>query len=220
MQSVDLEKKLDRMILFHKSINDFWNELPAFLFENDKREKLVETMCFSVKEHVISQVLLTRSGHYLSALALFRISYEYLLKAIWIRNGASDEWIEKLFTPHEDELFVGETAKQLSLKELLTNIKNNHPTHISEPLQELYDKTVKAMHSFVHGGIYAFIHTNVPIHLANEKQINMLLNSNILLLLATNIMAMPSLILGNIVISEQFHKIRKEFSDCLPPELY
>ncbi len=208
-EQTPLEKKLLRCMEFHAVLDEIWDVLPP---PEGKREIAIAGFCRGVRELVHGQCMLLVTGHSLAAMTLIRPAFENLLKAIWAVQGASDAWVERFLTP-PPTAEVKETAHQLSIKELLEDIKKHHPAHIYKMLQEFNDATIKAMHSFVHGGIYSVTHALVDI--PEQQQVNLMLNSNGFLIMALNVIFMP---FGGA--KGELTKLQQEFSDCLPPVTY
>ena len=138
---------------------------------------------------VDGQATLIAAGNWIPAFTLVRPVFEHVVKSVWLRTSASDEWIGQLWTPKAPGV-VAETAKQRSLKEMLSDIGQSPPsTQIAGKLQFLYDFTGKAMHSFVHGGIYSVVQALAGPN--SQNHMNLLRNSNGMLLICTQALLVP-----------------------------
>lgn len=199
---------LERHALFQASIEALCGGVE--LKPTDKRELSIGALSKATRDLADAQLLLIMEENALPAYTLFRPLFEHVVKAIWCRVYAKDDWLNRLWTPPNQEGFK-ETAPQKMLKEMLENIAQHPPTaQIHQKLVALYDVTGKVMHSFVHGGIYANVHALLQIPF--ETQLNLLRNTNGLLLLNAQTLLLPY---GGW--QDDYRAIQAEFLDVLPP---
>lgn len=210
MDSIDdtLDPRLERHAIFQASIADICSEIEVS--STDKRELTIVALSKAARDLAHAQWLLIAAENALPAFTLVRPLFEHVVKAIWCRVYAKDDWLERLWTPPEGDL-IKETAPQKMLKDMLDDIAKHPPTEqIHQKLVALYGVTGKVMHSFVHGGIYANVHALVEIPL--DKQLDVLRNTNGLLLINTQTLLLP--FEGW---RDDYRAIEAEFMDVLPP---
>lgn len=204
----DIDPRLTRHAMFQTAIAELCDGLD--IDPSNKRELTIASLSKAAQDLAQGQWLLIAAGNPMPAYALIRPMFEYVVKAIWCRVYAKDDWLTRLWTPPESDA-AKETAPQRMLKEMLDNIAQHPPTaQIHQKLVALYEATGKVMHSFVHGGIYANVHALMEIPL--DQQLNLLRNSNGLLLINTQTQPLP--FEGW---REDYREIQTEFMDVLPP---
>jgi hypothetical protein len=161
-------------------------------------------------EHWGAQRLLLAEGHALSAYVLVRVHFEVTIRAVWILECATEEWLAKFTAPQPDgKLTEPETGP--SVGAMLKAMKARQPS-IAAMLEELKSASWAAMHSFVHGGARPLVH---QIAGTSDYQISAVLrNANGLALIATNVatIAVQAPALSGLV-----GRLQRDFSDCLPP---
>lgn len=193
--------------LLHESLAALW-DLPE---PENKRTFAVRGFANIVRQHVLSQLVLVQKELDVSATALVRPTYEALVRSIWVMRGAEDEWVEGFFSAREEAITSdAETRKGPDVVAMLHTISRQHPEGIHHTLVELKDKTWRAMHSYVHGGIRPVVQSfcSFPHHEAGS----LIINANGMLLLATNVVRM-----AHGLQSPTLPVLQRQYFDCLPP---
>ena len=204
----EVDPRLERHMLFQAAMAALCEGVETD--RADKRELTIASLSNAARDLAQGQWLLITEDNPLPAYALVRPMFEYVVKAIWCRVYAKDDWLTRLWTPPEVDV-IKETAPQRMLKEMLDNIAQHPPTaQIHQKLVALYEATGKVMHSFVHGGIYANVHALIDIPM--EQQLNLLRNSNGLLLLNAQTLLLPYE-----GWRDDYRAIQSDFQDVLPP---
>lgn len=204
----DIDPRLKRHVMFQAAIAQLCDGLE--IDPSDKRELTIASLSTAARNLAKGQWLLVTAGNPLPAYTLFRPMFEHVVKGIWSRVYAKDDWLTRLWTLPENDV-IKETAPQRMLKEMLDNISQHPPTaQIHQKLLALYEATGKVMHSFVHGGIYANVHALIEIPLG--QQLNLLRNSNGLLLINTQTLLLPYE-----GWRDDYRAIQAEFMDVVPP---
>lgn len=124
------------------------------------RDLLTQGTCSIAIEHGVSVWVLVEAGNLASAIALQRPQLEAVVRALWLHDVATDEWIERYFA----------AVKANPMKD----------PNFSPPMGE--------MNSYVHSGIHPIVqhHAGYP----PEYAIQALRNSNGLAGMAATLMAM------------------------------
>lgn len=147
------------------------------------------------------------------AIALMRLQYEALLRAVWLLYAASDTEVSKLSAPLTAEAEKA-NAKIPMLANMLNAIEGKAPAAATSMLKAFKDIQAGALNSFVHGGIHALHRQShgYPEHLL----VQVIQSSNGLLTMCSMTLAILS---GDPVVAKQMSKIQPAFADCLPPLL-
>ena len=167
-------------------------------------------MCSIAFEHAESAKMLIAARNYTSAIALVRLQYEALVRAMWLFYAASDQAVSKLMC----ELTSDSASKANNLpmlSEMLSKLEGKAPKVALDMLLEFKEYSWKPLSSFIHSGIHAINrHSNgYPIQIL----LQLLKNSN-------GISTMVGMLL--IVLAGDYEQqgvipaIQKEFFDCLP----
>lgn len=178
---------LDSSQALHSELLPLWDGLvPA-----SNRAMVTTGFCFIVRQHSLAQLQLLALGFDVSATALVRPCYESLVRAIWTMRAAEQEWIDGFLTPKDDAVEGdAETRKGPPVDSMLAAIGRVEPSQAHRPLVELKDKTWRAMHSYVHGGIRPFsqVLSDTPEHEAAAVAVN----ANVMLFRATEVVRMTN----------------------------
>ncbi|WP_372438136.1 hypothetical protein ACCM60_12965 [Pseudomonas chlororaphis subsp. aureofaciens] len=119
----------------------------------DTRHEVAMVACGMALEHALSLRLLVRTQCYTSALAMMRLQYEALTRAIWLLYAAKDQQVETLVAPLTLE--AEHRAKKLPMfSQMLREIVERAPVQASGILLDFKDVNSHAMNSFVHSGIH------------------------------------------------------------------
>lgn len=162
--------------------------------------------------HGTAILALMPTGATTSMIALLRIQYEALVRALWMFFSADDPWLERYITA-----IAGKSLKDPdypSVAKMLEQLEPAAPPDVASMLGLLKTNGWGPMNSFVHTGILPMYHMlgDPPPTVAE----NNLLNANGLATMAAMLIA---------VISNDPHRTRAvrdlqlQFRDCLPPLL-
>lgn len=176
-----------------------------------KRGLITVALCQVAIEHTSSQRILIETNHHVSALALVRLTFESLVRSIWIHHCASDDWIKQLTSPMEPGQ-LSEPIMGPPMESMLQSIDKAAPLYIGQMLRELKDGTWQPMNSYVHGGLRAIaqiLSVSTP-----QQMISVLRNANGLALMAANVYVVAC---DDKSLAGRINKIQFENLDCLPP---
>ena len=135
------------------------NELHALIAElrpanPHPRLQASEAACFVALEHWDAVRGLLGSGILASGAVVHRAQYEALVRSIWLLFGASDDQINKHFSPLSRE--TEQTTKNIpSVAEMLHHLSTRAPKEAYQPLLEFKEVSWGALNSFVHTGRHA-----------------------------------------------------------------
>lgn len=176
-----------------------------------KRGLLTAALSQVAIEHTSSQRILIETDHHVSALSMVRLTFESLVRSIWIHHCASDEWIKQLTSPIEP----GQLAEPIMgppMESMLLSIDKSAPPFIGLMLRDLKDSTWQPMNSYVHGGLYAIaqvLSVSTP-----QQLISVMRNANGLALMAANVFVVAC---DDKSLAGRIKKIQFENLECLPP---
>lgn len=175
------------------------------------RQVIAMAFCKAALEHAVSQRVLIGQGHHGTALALIRLHYETTIRAAWVQLGAKDDWI-KAFTEPVPAGSLKEPTLGPPIPAMLDAVEAN-AADLAREGRLLY-QTVKAMHSFVHGGAHLVVHAlrGYP----PEKLIDVLRNRNLLCLMLCNVIVVTS---GRPELYGSVGRLGKMYSNVMPPPM-
>jgi len=201
-----LQSVLEQSMLFHETVHPLWDVEPL----SNRRSLAATGFCLIVRQHATSQMILAAQALDVTAATLVRPTFEALLRAVWCKDGADDEWLEGFLSSSPQALASdAETRKGPPVDRMMLAIQGRHPVWLLETLNELKDRSWRAMHSYVHGGIRPFAQTLSPM--PEHELAGVVVNANAMLLLATQIVRLSA---G--VSSPMLPMLQKKYSDCLP----
>ncbi len=154
---------------------------------SSRRHTVCLAFCRAALEHATSQRALIGIGNNGTALALIRLHFEAVVRAVWVLEGAKDAWLEEFTSP----VAPGDLKEpQLGppIPSMLDAIELKTPD-MARDLRKLY-ATVKVMHSFVHGGAHLVNHALRGYPPGNLADV--LRNRNLLTLMLCNVMVVAS----------------------------
>lgn len=124
-------------------------------FADNNKSTAIIAMCDIAREHAVSLRELTKLRLPTSAIALLRLQYEAVVKAIWLLYAASDGAIEKLVAPltPDSERMANNGAPSFS--EMMKDIEKKGAPGVHKHLSGFRDYHWKPLNSFVHSGIHA-----------------------------------------------------------------
>lgn len=204
-----VERLFIRSEEFHKLMEGLLNYPP---YEITLRREISRVLSSAAFEHAESIQGLLLAGNTTSAIALLRLQYESLVRAIWIIYSASEAMVEKLSAELNSE--NAKKANRLPmLSQMLKEMENFTPQNALIPLLEFRDTSWKDLSSFVHGGFH-LIHRHGEGY-PDWLQETVLRSSN-------NLNGMNgyfiSIMTGDIPLSKSVHASFDDFMDCCIPK--
>lgn len=171
-------------------------------------------MCCVSLEHWLGLRVLISAGCKTSAVSLMRLQFEALTRAMWLLYAASDQAITKLSAPLTLE--SEHSAKNLpGLNQMIEAIGkcvgSSAPAGAHEMLCRFRDVQLKALNSFVHGGIHS-LRRHVD-GFPSSLIMQILRSSNALATMGGMTLAVLS---GDRLVAKSMGGIQFEFQDCLP----
>ena len=171
-------------------------------------------MCGITFEHAESAKMLTNSGNYTSSIALVRLQYEALVRAMWVFYSASDIAVSKLICELTQES-ASKANKLPMLSEMLEKLEGKAPQMALDMLNEFKEYSWKPLCSFIHSGIYAVSHQNkgYPKHLLHQ-----------LVKISNGVSIMVGMLL--VILANDINQrgkipaLQKQFENCLPDYKY
>ena len=171
-------------------------------------------MCSLALEHCQALRTLFATGCPTAAASLMRLQFEAVARAMWLIYAASELDIAKLTAPLTVE--SEQVAKSLpGVNEMLADIGkrvgSQVPRAAHQMLMRFKDVQLRALNSFVHGGIHSLRRhaDGFPLHIA----LQVIQSSNALATMAFMTMA---LLTGERFIADRINAIPPDFQDCLP----
>lgn len=200
---------LQQSAALQAEIDSLWD---SFEPPSSRRGTVAAAYCSIVRQHVLAQQQLLALDFDVTAMTLVRPSFESLVRAIWIVQGASDNWIEQFVTPPPAEADArDETILGPPMDSMLATIQMHHPVWVHQALAELKSATWKPMHSYVHGGIRPVL--QIFSGATDYQNIAVVRNGNGFLMFATNVLQM---VCG--APAGKIAELQRRFSRCLPPQ--
>ena len=218
-QSVKVES-LDKLLSnTHNLIENInylvYNKLCLYGEINDIRLKSFFAYSDISLEHGISIRILIENRQLNSAIALLRLQYESLVRAVWIYYIASDNFIAQLNQELSEE-YRKLDNKMPTINEILDKIDEyadnvKLPKKISVLLHEFKNNLLKYLHSHIHSGTLAFSReqTGYPVILIMQ----ILQNSNGLVHFMNMLIAT---ILKDNELLIQLVELSNEYRECFP----
>ena len=204
----DLHHILTRSADFYNSLHDVLGDA---LEVDNHRDLLTQGTCGVAVEHGVSVCLLVEADNVASAIALQRPQFEAVVRALWLHEIATAEWIERYFeavksNPLKDPNFSP------SVGDMLEAVSKTRHLPAVRMLSALKDAAWGPMNSYIHSGIHPVVqhHAGFP----PEYAIQTVWNSNGLSGMAATLMA---IVLGDPEIARQVRRVQLDHSDCLPP---
>ncbi|NQD36002.1 hypothetical protein HPT27_03135 [Permianibacter sp. IMCC34836] len=212
---MDIETMLQRSLELERALVNLIETVPP---ATNKRAVVVRNLCKLSFEHGNSTRLLIAHQNLISAIALIRLQYESIARAVWVLYAAAEHWVDLLnsdLTQESDE----EANKLPSLQKMLNALpgvagNNELIKELLRMLDEFKRSAWKQLSSFAHGGIHAIRRSEngLPRPLL-EEAIKM---SNGLLIMVGIVMVVlsrDSRLYGSVP------AIQRDFRECLPPEI-
>jgi hypothetical protein len=205
------EPDIDKLLMRSAELEEVLSEFFDLTFRTEKDRILSsKVMCDIVFEHAHSIKILIASSGYTSAVSLYRLQYEVLVRAFWLLFAASDQWVSTLVNDVTPEGM--EKANKLpSASEMVTALEGKVPENAVIMLRDFKSQMWKLLCSFVHGGFHA-LHRHGGGYPA-DMIAQVLKGSNGLCIMGGNLLIM---IAGDPTQSGRISAIQQSFSDCLP----
>ncbi|KAF0813530.1 hypothetical protein IGB42_01881 [Andreprevotia sp. IGB-42] len=124
-------------------------------FPDDPRSAVVMAMSNIALEHARSMRDLVPAGRPTSALALFRLQYEALVRAAWALYAAPDAAIARLLAPLEPAAVQVASNAHATVNEMLKDLEARGPDGPYRHLASFKDYSWRSLNSFVHSGLHA-----------------------------------------------------------------
>jgi hypothetical protein len=179
--------------------------------DGSARSQLAMTLSTIAIEHGVSQRVLVSMENFSSAVALLRVQFETVTRALWLHFAASDERIER-FAELIDSRSLKEPANAPGMQEMIDALAQRAPPAIARMLGELKKGAWDPLNSYVHGGIHPLMqahHGYLP-----EYALQSLRNANGLSTMAAMLMAVLS---GDADVTRRVREIQLAHLQCLPP---
>ena len=164
-----------------------------------------------VLEHGMSICLLVEAGNLASANALLRAQFEALVRGLWDRFAANDDWFAKYWdaaraNPTKDPNI------SWGMDDMLDSIATKAPPQIAPQLVAFKTKAWGPLNSFVHGGVHP-----IALQVAGpdfDMVAGTVRNSNGLTIMSC---AAAATLTGDQRHSHEIALIQRRFLDCGPP---
>ncbi len=194
--------------------DELMHKLGTASFDESERGAAAFGMCSVSFEHAVSLRLLVENGCMTSAVALMRLQYESVTRAMWLLYVAKESSITKLTAPlTRDNEQAAKNLPSVSemLEELRKGVGTKLPVAAYEMLVAFRQASWTSLNSYVHGGIHALRRhaDGYPAQLI----LDIVRNSNALSTMAGMTL---SLLTGDEGIARSMSRIQKDFADCLP----
>lgn len=173
------------------------------------RQIIAMAFCKAALEHAVGQRLLIGSGQHGTALALIRLHFETTIRAAWACFGAKDDWLKAFAEPVPPGSFKEPTLGP-PLPSMLDAIEPSAPDIAQEGRR--LNATIKAMHSFVHGGAHLVVHALRGYPPSNL--IDVLKNRNLLLVMLSNVIVATA---GDAKFNGAVGRIMRAHANVMPP---
>lgn len=213
--SIDsMQSALEQMLRRSGDLEDALSrKLAAAEFDGSPRSLAIFGMCAVAFEHAAGLRLLLANGCCTSAIAILRLQYESITRAMWLLYVAPESAVEKLHAPLS--LASEQAAKGLpSQAEMLEQIRKGVGMKVPAAAVEMLDQFRKvswhSLNSYVHAGIHVLKRQTegYPVHLV----LDVLRSSNGLSTMA----GMTLALLTDEATARSMGRIQPEFADCLP----
>jgi hypothetical protein len=179
---------------------------------DDGRELVAQLTARIALEHGVAMTVLAEVAALSSKIALLRVQYEALVRALWIYFSADDSYIENIILALDQPFEKDPDLPPIS--SMLSAISADAPRAVGPMLQQLKGGAWRPMNSFIHTGVMP-----IKIALSDPQSTaidNTLRNSNGLSLTAAMLIAYSS---GDPNLTRKIRELQMEFLDCQPPLL-
>lgn len=179
-------------------------------FDDSERAQTASTLCSIAWQHGIAARLLIASDLPTTGIAVLRLQFEAITRAIWLAYAADDDQVSLISAPlqRENELAA---SKLPSVTKILSGLQGKAPPGAVDMLHSFKEVTWPALNSFVHSGLHPLKRHDEGYPPALVRQI--LVNVNALVTMTAMMLANLT---GDAVISKRVSQIQRSFADCLP----
>lgn len=146
-----------------------------------------------------------------SAIALLRVQFEAVVRAIWLHYAATEQSFSKLAVLISAGS-LKEPANAPGVSDMLKAIETTAAPAVGRMLRDLKQGAWGPLNSYVHGGIHPV--TQLHRGYRPEYAVQTLLNANGLTTMAAMLMAILS---GDPKVTRGCRQIQLTHLDCLPP---
>lgn len=205
-----MDNLLTRSHAFEEALSAIFGADGVEIFDDSPKNLACVRACLLSIEHASSLRCLfgTRAVH--SGTALLRLQYEALLRGAWALYAANDLQVTKLTVPLDSDSEQG--AKNLpGPSDMLKALVGKGPVGLTKPLQEFEAISIKALNSFVHGGIHPL--KRIAEGFPQALKVQIVRNSNGLMHMSYRLLASLS---GSQDQMNQTTRMYGNFQDCLP----
>ncbi|MDP3821703.1 MAG: hypothetical protein Q8R33_09520 [Burkholderiales bacterium] len=158
-----MEHDVDQFIDISGALDaDLREMLGALRFPRDARGAATIRVCEVAMQHGTSQRLLLVAGLHLTAMALVRLHYESVVRALWMQVGAKEDWIQKFAGPIPEGQ-LSEPVLGPPVDAMLDRLAVVLPPWIASELRRLKDASWLPMNSYVHAGVRAAAHSMIAL---------------------------------------------------------
>jgi hypothetical protein len=178
---------------------------------NDDAREFLAQLCARISlGHGVAMTTLAEVDALTSNIAMLRIQYEAVVRALWIYFAANDAYVDSLFDALPERFKKDPELPNIAT--MLAEITEHAPPAVGPMLQDLKTGAWRPMSSFVHTGI-------MPMKLAlsdprPDSAHDNLRNSNGLSLTAAMLIAYSS---GDSNLTRRIRDLQLQFLDCQPP---
>ncbi|MES2671218.1 MAG: hypothetical protein V4673_12470 [Pseudomonadota bacterium] len=181
------------------------------LYDDSRRLVTSADFCMLSLEHAESVRTLAQNGLHASGIALMRIQFETLLRAIWMFHCASDDDLEKitsrLTTDTQDA-----AGKMPAATKMLEALGKNPATLIPfDSLSEFKEHSWKPLNSYIHAGIHPLAQHRggYPMQFIEQR---IKLSNGLVVISVMHLCVLT----GNGELQKQISPLHTRFADCLP----
>lgn len=210
MSEHDDAGRLAELLAISEALDDDVGKLLGKCQPRSRRGIIAMALCSTAYEHALSQRLLLDARLTGTALALCRLQFEAVVRAVWTAQSATDEWLQKFATPVEGPEHK-EPASQVSIAIMLKHIDQQVP-HVAAEFSRLLS-TIKAMHSFVHSGSQAVAHALMSSY-PSKNLMAVVWNRNLLQWYTANAAVIAAQDQGLV---PRMRLLREKHGKCMPP---
>lgn len=177
----------------------------SIFLEGGPRLDIVYQCCELSIEHGVAILSLLEIKRDISALALFRIQFEAVVRAYWLLMVASNQEIQKFELNNADDLL--KNIKIPTAVEMITKLENVlEIAHIVEMFKEFKFYSLKHLHSIVHTGRNSLIQKRAG--LADEQRLVIIKQVNGFITMAAQIL------LRHAGKEKYLHYIHAQYRNC------
>lgn len=207
----DLQTLLSRSMSLREAIGDVLSNARGLQDDADKTHASA-ILCNLSVEHADAVLTLFSAGMPTSAVAILRIQFECLTRAIWIYYAATPAQLQGLVAELTSD---GKSAgpRPPMLADMLDQLEGLAPSSALQSLRNFQAQNRRTLNSYVHAGAHAVRrhHEGMPLPIA----LTQIRHSNALLLMAG---MMRAILTGDPSVTKPFAQFQIQFADCLPSQ--